>query len=294
MIAEKQKAVAGKMVMYKLLDFMVDEDSFFLNANGKMDTTKKLDFTTSRGLLNPFFIINSEGVRDYYRYIAGCPIYNPAEQEKQKIVANRANMVVGYEKGAPIVLDSIKGKVLINWLDMHPENVDSPNHDPLIHDRVFCKYDPDVLLQKELANVTAEDEAIDILRMLRRNPERMKAVALVFKATAALQGEEAIYLGLRKVATENPVEFAHSIASKENEVLSDVLKGLKYHIINTDAKGFYYEHDRSILFEAATKDQKQATAALAVFLMTKEGDIHYRQLLIKIQQQEIINNAPAN
>lgn len=294
MVAEKQKAVAGKMVIYKLLDYKVDEGSFFLNANGVMDMEKKLDFTNTRGILNPFFIINKEGVREYYRYIVGCPTYNPAEQERQKIVANRSNMVLGFEKGAPIVLDNMKGKVLINFLDIHPENINSPNHDPNIHDAVFCKYDPELILQQELDVVTAEDEAIDILRLLRKNPERMKAVALVFESTAGLQGEEAIYLGLRKVATEKPVAFKNSIASKENEVLSDVLKGLKYSIINRDAKGFFYEADRTVMFETPTKDQKIANAALVIYLMTKEGDIHYRNLLIKIQQKEIEMSSPAN
>lgn len=280
------------MVMYKLLDFRKDEDSFFINADGTLDNEKKLDFTTTRGILNPFFVTNKLGIREYKRYIAGCGIYDPAEQDKQRIVANRANSVVQIEKGAPIVLDEEKGKVLIDWLDMHPFNTTSVNHDPSLHDAVFFKYDPKAILQKELDNVGAEDEAMDILRMLRKSPERMKAVAMVFQQTANLNSEEEIYLALRKVAMEHPVAFKDSIANKENEVLSDVLKGLKYNIIGKDAKGYYYEADKTLLHPNIVKEQKLANGLLVAFLMSKEGDIHYRQLLIKIQQKEIELNAP--
>lgn len=279
------------MVTYQLIDKKVDAGSFFLNADGTKDTEKKLDFTNSYGVLNPYYVIGKDGARTHFRYIQGCKIYDPAEQDKQKIIFNMTTGLVQFEKGAPIVLDEEKGKVLMVWMDGHPNNENSPNHDPNIHEPMFRKLDPKAILQKEMDEVSVADEAMDMLRLLRKSPERMRSVAIVFTHTANLSGDEEIYLGLRKVAMEQPEAFINSIANKENEVLSDVLKSMKYGIINKDAKGYFYEADKAVLF--ATPDKgKVADNQLVSFLMTKPGDIHYRQMLIKLQQTEIELNQP--
>ena len=279
-------------VHYKLLDKKTDKNSFFLDANGAEDHTRKLDFNNSYGILNPYFVINEKGVREYRRYIIGCPIYDPAEQDKQKIVANKQTTLVQFTRGADIDLDEVKGKVLIDWLDGHPWNTSGKNHDPETHDAVFFKWDPKEDVEKDYDIAKAEDEAMIILGLLQKNEERMRAVALVFEETKGLADDKEIYLGLRKVARERPIQFKNSIANRENEVLTDVLKALKYQIIGRDAKAFFYEEDKSVIFATTTKAAKDANSELVTFLMDRKGDIQYRQLLIKIQQKEIELSAP--
>lgn len=282
------------MLQYLLLDKKTDLNSFFINADGKEDHDKKLDFTYSHGLVNPFFFTDEKGVRIYKRYIQGCPTYDPAEQEKQKIVATRQNSVVEFVKGAPIVLDETKGKILADWLDMHPENPASPYHDAQVHEACFYKHDPKKVVEQEMDSVKDEDEALEILRVLRKSPERMKSIAVLFEKTKNLIDEQEIYLGLRKAALENPVDFKDSIANRENEILAEVLKAEKYNVINKDAKGFFYEDSKGQILENSVKDMKAANSQLVTYLMSKEGDIHLRQILIKNQQYEIGQTNPVS
>jgi hypothetical protein len=85
-------------VHYELIDRKQDPDSFFLNPDGTKDFERKLDFTNSYGILNPFFLVK-EGVRHYYQYIAGCAIYDPAEQKKTRDFANVAKQFGSVCKG---------------------------------------------------------------------------------------------------------------------------------------------------------------------------------------------------
>lgn len=274
------------MVQYILIDKKEDQSSFYLNEDGTRDTERKLDFTNSRGILNPFFLIDENGVRQYKQYIVGSSTYDPAEHEKQKIKPTVANSTVQFVKGAPIVLDEKKGKVLIDWLDMHPFNINSTNHDPDLHDAMFKKYDPKEEVKKNIDRVNAEDEATDILKSLRKNPAKMMSVANLFESTRLMHEEDEVYIGLRQIAKEFPIEFKNSIANKENEVLSDVLKGLKYAVITKDAKGFIFA-DEEVLFETTTKAHKEANSELVVYLMSETGDVFYRKLLVRINQKEI-------
>lgn len=280
-------------VIYRLLDKKTDQNSFFLNADGKRDETRKLDFTNSYGIINPFYLVDSQGIRTYYRYIAGCSMYDPAEQDKQKIVANQQNSVVEFKAGADITLDKQIGGVLSKWLSIHPWNVSSPNHKPGVHEAVFETYDPKVQVLKEFNIATEEDKALETLIDLKRNSERMRSVASLFNETANLSSDEEIYLGLRSLARTQPGLFNNSIGSRENQILADILLSAKTNVIGKDVKGWFFEEDQSTILLTTTKVQKDAEAELVQFLMSKEGEVFYRQLVIKKQQKEIALNAPA-
>ena len=89
----------GNLVTYKLLDRKTDENSFFLNQDGSKDEDRKLDFTNSYGILNPFWVTDKQtGKRVYYQYIEGVDFYDPQEQKKQGIVANMQNSNVFINK----------------------------------------------------------------------------------------------------------------------------------------------------------------------------------------------------
>jgi hypothetical protein len=284
------------LVIFKLIDKRVDQDSFFQNSDGTKDHDKKLDFTNTYGILNPFFAIVKEGEnvgeRVYYRYIKGSSIFSVAEQEKQKLVYNMANSLIQFEKGADIIIDDIKMKPLVEFLRIHVWNPKSKYHDPEIHEARFFEFDPAAVRKETISSVELQDKATDLLRLLRNNEERMFAVALLFDTTSGLEDKEDVYLGLREIALSKPGVFMDSIASKEKAVLSDVLKAIKYGIIDKNVKEFFYTETEGPIFETA-ESRKKANGLLASFLATKSGDAHYRNILIKIEQKEVELNAPA-
>lgn len=279
------------MVHFKLLDRKTDDASVFQNSDGSIDETKKLNYTNWMGIPNPFYILE-KGIRKHFRYIPGCPTFDPVQQEKEKYIFNMTAAKLGYSKGADIILDPELAAPLIEFLKIHPWNTSSPNHDPARHEAMFFTWDPKEDTKKEISLVKVQDEALDNLRYLSKNLEKMRSVALLFAETAGLSDDEEIYLGLRQVAQTRPEDFSASIANKENEVLSEVLKALNYNIIGKDAKAFFYEVDKAVMYPTTTKVDKAAKDELVTFLMSKEGDIHYRQLSIKIQQKELELRSP--
>lgn len=279
-------------VIFRLLDKKVDKNSFFLNADGTKDLERKLDFTNSYGILNPFYIVETDGVRKYFRYIAGCAIFDPAEQDKQKIVANQQNSTIEFKAGVDIVLDKKLGGVLIRFLEMHPWNTTGPNHTK-DHEDVFFKYDPKAEELKEFKEATEEDRAYEMLIDLARNKDRMRAIAALFSETATLGSDEAIYLGLRALARSKPLLFNSSIGNRENTVLSDVMLCQRINVIARDLKGWFYVGDQTQIMACITRSQKDAEAELVHYLISKEGEVFYQQMLIKKQQMEVELNAPA-
>jgi len=281
------------LVTFRLLDRQVDESSFFQNSDGTRDHDRKLDFTNTRGILNPFWVI-VDGARKYFRYVEGCAIFDPAEQEKQKIVANFQNSTIQFNKGADIILDDQKMKPLIDFLKIHPLNPGSPYHKE-DHDSLFYEFDHKKIVDKEIEEANIQDTAFELFGSFSKNAEKMKSLALLFETTKNLQTDEEIYLGLRSIAKTRPADFIGSIGNKDNEVLSQVLKAQSsvYGIIGKDIKGYFYEADKSSLFEIVEKNKKVAEEALVAYLITKEGDVHYRNLLLKIRQKEVELEAPA-
>lgn len=281
------------LVTYKLLDRKTDENSFFLNQDGSKDDDRKLDFTNGYGILNPFWIIEN-GKRVYYQYVVGSDVYDPAEQKKQGIVSNMQTSTVAFNKGADIIVDDDLMAPLVKWLDKHPFNASSPNHVEGRHEKKFFRVDHAKIVQKEFDDANKEDEAMISFALLSKNKDKMRSVAILFNETNHLSTDEEIYLGLRQIAKTKPDIFLESIANKENEVLSQVLKAQTgpYGIIGKDAKGYFYEDDKSLMFQTPTKQKSVAEAELVAYLMSAEGDLHFRKLLIKIQQKEVELNSP--
>jgi len=281
------------LVTFKLLDRKTDENSFFLHQDGTKDFENKLNFTNQRGVLNPFWVVEN-GSRKYFRYIEGCSIFDPAEQDKQKIVSNFQTSTILFSKGSDIIVDDEKMKPLVDFLTIHPHNPGSKYHKE-DHDSVFYRFDPKKVVDIELAEATKQDEALLLFAGISKNKEKMSSLALLFAETKDLQTEEEIYLGLRAIAKNKSEDFIVSIANKQNEILSQVLKAQTavYGIVGKDAKGFFYEADKSLLFETVTKKKEEANSELVTYLMSAEGDIHFRNLLIKIQQKEVELQAPS-
>lgn len=283
--------------MFRLLDKKVDEDSYFLNENGTKDYTKKMDFTNFYAIQNPFWVIDTaegpnKGGRKHFRYIAGCAFFDIERQDKEKYVYDSVSGVIGFKAGGDIICDDETNDPLIRFLKIHPNNVKSEYHNKDKHDAVFFTYDPKEEVKKEAEVASAEDEAMAIVIGLKDDKDRLKAVATLFEETRGLTDENEMYLGLRRVAKENPAIFTQSIASKEQSVLGDVMLALKYAIINRNAKGFYFEGMDGTIFEPAGKSEKEAAAELVKFLMSKEGAEFYKQLIIKKQQKDIELAAP--
>lgn len=282
------------LVIFRLLDRRENPDSFFQNSDGTRDLDRKLNFTNTRSIVNPFWIIDQKtGGRVYKRWINGCAHFDVEQQDKEKLVANSQNSIIQFEKGADIILDTQFMNPLIKFLRIHPENSVSENHNEEKHEAVFYEVDPKKETKKQLDAINAEDEAMDVYRSLTKNVERMRSVAMLFEETKGLIDDEEIQVALRSVAKDQPTRFKDSIANVENKVLSDVLIAQKFGIVGKDAKGFYYEGENGgILFETTSK-QKIAEKELVDYLMTKEGQIQYQNLLVKIGQDEVKRNAPA-
>lgn len=279
-------------ISFRLLDRKTDSNSFFKNADGTEDHEKKLNYTNSYGILNPYFIFGEGGKRLQQRYIAGCDIYDPIEQDKQGWKFNLANSDVKFSQGADIVLEEKKGGILAKWLRAHPLNTSSPNHDPELHDEVFFEYNPKAELEKEMQVADQEDEARELLFKLKASPEKLMAIAPLFPETRHLATPEEIYLGLRSIVKERPGDFNTSIGNVENKVLSDILISQKYNVIGRDAKGWFFESDSSLVLSSTTKNHSEAERELVTFLMSREGEIYYQSLLVKKQQKEIEINSP--
>lgn len=280
-------------VEFRLLDKKTDPNSFFQNADGTQDKEKKLDYTNLYGVLNPYFILGPEGERIVKRYIAGCKLTDPIEQDKQGYKFNLANSDVKFNQGAPIILDEKKGAILIEWLRGHPMNTSSKNHDKEVHESSFFEYDPKSEIKKEVDTANAEDNALELLLNLRKNEERMKSVAVLFESTQGLSDIGEIYLGLRAIALKTPLSFSASIGNFENQILADILIAEKLNVIGKDAKAWFFEEDGGVILASTTKNRKDAEAELVSYLMSEEGKIFYNQIVIKKQQKEILNTAPA-
>lgn len=280
------------IVTFRLIDKKVDPNSHFVNEDGTIDKDKKIDFTHSYGVLNPYFVLN-KGVREVRQFIRGCSFFDPERQKKEGWVADISNSVVEFKAGGDIILDEDDDRVQIEWLKGHPLNTKSANHKPDKHDKIFYTYDPKGVQKEEVKMASLEDQAMKIVMSLPDDKERLRAVGNLFEETAGLLDDNDIYLGLRRLAKEDPLTFTDSIASREKSVLGDVKLAKKYVVINKDARGFYYEGTDAVILESTTKSVNDSEAELVKFLMSKEGSEHYKQMLIKIRQAEIELGAPA-
>lgn len=279
-------------VIFRLLDRKENPDSFFQNSDGTKDLDRKLDFTNTRSIVNPFWFIDEKGGRKQQRWINGCSFFDVEIQDKEKWIPNAQNSIIQFEKGADIILDDTKMKPLIDFLRIHPKNPKSNYHKKDEHEAVFYEVDKKEENKKQIAAANLEDEAMNIYLLLIKNLERMRAVAVLFEETKGLSDDEEIQIGLREIAKGKPAVFKDSIANVENKTLSDVLKAQKIGVIGKDAKAFFYEGENpEILFETTSK-QKIAEKELVDFLMSKDGDTQYRSLLIKIRQKEVEMDAP--
>lgn len=285
------------VIMFRLLDKKVDEGSHFINQDGTVDQSKKIDFTHRHGVLNPYYYIVKEGQdkgkRIYQRYIAGCPFFDIDRQNKEGYVMDSVNGVVEFKAGGDIICDPVENKHLIDWLKNHPMNTSSPYHDPDKHDKQFFTYDPSEAIKKEIDQTDIADKAMGVVFSLKNNPERLKAVANLFAETSGLTDDGEIYLRLRKLSQEDPVTFSESIASQEKAVLGDIMLAKTYALINRNAKGYYHEGTEGVIFEPSAKKDAAADVELAQFLMSREGSEHYKQILVKIRQKEIELNSPS-
>jgi len=280
------------IVSFRLRDRKVDENSHFVNEDGTIDKGKKIDFTNTYGVLNPYFIIE-DGVRKVRQFIKGCAFFDPERQKKEGYFATIENSVVEFKAGGDIILDENEDKFQIEWMKDHPHNTKSSFHNPDKHDKIFFLYDPKAVQKEEVDAATAEDDALRLVLSLKDDQERLRAIGNLFEETMGLQDDNDIYLGLRKIAKSDPAVFSSSIASKEKAVLGDIRIAKKYVVINKDAKGFYYEDTKGVILETTTKGVNDSEAELVKFLMSKEGREHYKQLQVKIAQAEIAQNAPA-
>lgn len=280
------------LTMFRLLDKKVDANSYWLNEDGTKDETKKMDFTNSYGVLNPYFIIKEDGVREYRQFIKGCSFFDPVEQKKQGYIADVNNSVINFKAGGDIYAEEPEDVFFIKWLKDHPNNTSSIYHKSDKHDAQFVTYDPNEQVKKEVEIATAEDAAMAIVMSLKEDTDRLKALGKLFEETSGMSDDNLIYLGLRAIAKERPLMFTTSIADRENAVLGDILLAKRIAVINRDIKGYFFEDTKALIFEPIAKKDKEADPQLAKFLMTQEGKEFYAQLLIKIQQKEIEINSP--
>lgn len=277
--------------MFRLLDKKVDPNSHWVNEDGTKDLTKQIDFTNRFGVLNPYFILKN-GKREIRQFIRGCSFFDPVEQKKQGYIPDVANSVIDFKAGGDIYADGQDDSVFIEWMNGHPNNTSSENHNPDKHDPLFFTYDPSVKVKQEVETAKVEDEAMTIVISLQKNPDKLRAIARLFEETNMLVDDEVIYLGLRAIAKENPALFTSSIANRENAVLGDILLAKRLAVINKDLKGYYFEDTKGLIFETTIKKDKESDPEFVKFLMTDEGKDYYTQLLIKIKQKEIEINAP--
>lgn len=280
------------IVAFRLIDRKVDKNSHFVNEDGTIDETKKIDFTNTYGVLNPYFILE-KGVRKVHQFIKGCPFFDPEKQKKEGYFPTIENSIVEFKAGGDIILDEDEDKIQIDWMKMHPLNTKSSFHNKAKHDGIFFLYDPKEAQKEQVEAATAEDDALRLVLSLKNDKERLRAIGNLFEETSGLQDDSDIYLGLRNIAKSKPEVFSSSIASKEQAVLGDIRIAKKYVIINKDAKGFYYEETAAVILETTTKGVNDSELELVKFLMSKEGRDHYKQLQVKIAQAEIAQNAPA-
>lgn len=284
--------MSSKIVTFRLLDKKVDQNSHFVNEDGTIDKDKKIDFTHTYGVLNPYFILK-DGVREVRQFIRGCSFFDPVKQKLEGFIPDINNSVVEFKAGGDIILDVEDDKVFIQWMKDHPLNTKSKFHNPEKHDKIFFTYDPKEVQELEVKKASKEDEAMEIVISLKSDPARLRAIGNLFEETAGLLDDSDIYLGLRNLAKENPENFTSSIASRQKSVLGDVKLAQKYGVILRDVKGFSYEGTGASILQPETKNGREWDNELVSFLMSKDGQDHYKQILIKIQQKEIEINAPA-
>lgn len=279
------------LVIFRLTDRKVDEGSFFLNQDGTEDHTNKLDYTNTYGILNPFFI-NVNGAKVYQQYIQGCPFFDIARQQKEKYVANLRNTDVHFEKGSDIILDDDKMKPLVEWLRMHPKNASSKNHNPEIHEASFFEFDPKKVVKADNDLADEEDKALEVLRILRADNDKLSAVAVLFEETQHITDHEEMYRALRIIAKNKPDVFNKAIGDKESQVRADIGIAEKLGVIMLDAKEYQYAETKGTILDVTGQAKKTALKSLVDFYMSKEGAEQYRNLLIKIQQKQIELQAP--
>ena len=170
-------------------------------------------------------------------------------------------------------------------------NVSSPNHNPDKHDRIFMTYDPKEELKKEVTLADKEDQALDVLFKLKTNKDRLLAVGNLFEQTSGLTDESEIYLRLREIAKEDPEKFINSIADRRKDVLGDILLAMKLNVIGKDAQGYFLVKNNTNIFEVSAKE-KTGGELFADFLISKEGEAIYKEILIQKKMAEVRLEAP--
>lgn len=270
----------GKLRVFRLID---RQDTVSKQIG---DETKKLDFAEWYGLKNPFYITEKGGNRVLYRYIKGSSFLKVSEQETAKEVFDPLRDVLGFTSGEDIIVDEEFNMSLARALEAHPNNARSVFHKAGINDVIFTEYIAEEEEKEKLKDVTDEDEAMDIVRSLKKNPERLKVMAYIFGVGTTLS-DTAIYLELRERAMSDPALFISSIANKRNEFLATIRQAVQLQVIGLDAKGYFFEKEKGIILEVTGKNSKQNEADLLDFLMSEEGAEKYKQILILIDHARL-------
>lgn len=265
-----------ELVIFKLLDRKEIGES--KHDSGQ---DKKIDFPVWHGIKNPTFITDGKGNRRKIRYVKGADSVFVDEQDKRGDVYNPNIDIVGFESGNDIIVSPEFDNTMIEFLRIHPTNPGSPYHNPKSHPAIFEEYSHKKSLQGIINSVELEDEALGIVRSLKSNSEGLRKIAPIF-GVSTLGDDGDIYIELRNKAIENPEVFITSIANKKNAYLSNVRKAVEYNVIVLGAKGYQFTENNAVIsIESKNEDE------LVEFLNSEEGDIPYRQILLKVRQKEV-------
>lgn len=249
------------------------------------DETKSLDFAEWYDIKNPFFVREKGGIREEYRYIKGSKFLKMEDQIKAKEIFNPVIDVLGFTSGEDILIDEDFDQTAIEILRLHPWNTKSKFHVKGVNPPVFEEWSAREEAVKEVEGIKVEDEALDIVRSLRNNPQMLKTIGFLFNISTAFSDEE-MYLALRKKAVQEPELFITSIANRRNTFLANIRKATEYNVIALDAKGFIFEKEKGLILETSGKP-KESESKLLDYLMSESGAEAYKQILVLIEHAEI-------
>lgn len=266
----------GKLRVFRLLD-RKETDSKQIG-----DESKKLDFAEWYGLKNPFYITEKVGgARVLCRYIKGSQFLKVSEQETAKEVFDPLRDILGFTSGEDIIVDEEFNMAMAKALAAHPNNMRSPHYREGINEPLFTEYIAEEESAARLKDITKEDDALDLVRKLKNDEERLRVIAYIFNVGTTLSPTD-MYLELRAKAIEDPELFLNSIAEKKNEFLATIRKATQLNVITLDAKGYIFEKEKGVILETAGANSKKSEALLLDYLMSEDGKEKYKQILILI------------
>lgn len=227
------------------------------------------------------------------RYIAGCDIIDPQEQEKRGFRPNRFEDKIPMTNGFMTVKREGNSIGLYDYLDQVFYNMDATNRPNTAATRF-----KEVKLDKKAETLLDEDEKITEAKMIvyslredtgnpkkkyRYNNDRIDAICRLVGVWDETEERKLILL-LQK-ATTNASEFLEIVLRAEQTVITEISHALDLKVVSFDANVAKFTESKTVIVDLGNDKMKEdiKIEKLSSFLSTEQGNPALTEMRAKLE-----------